>query len=392
MRSLLLCTRPPWPLRGGDRIRTWHLARALADLGPTSVVATRSPDEDPAAIATGLPFLEALHLPVLARSHAAARALAALPAGRPLQQALYDDRGARAAVREALELGVDVIVAHLVRPLPWLPASTPPVIVDVQDALSLQYREAAGRGHGWRRLAMAVERPRLASAEQAAIRRADGVGFISLRDQRAVLPRSDRPWAVLPAVVDPEAFAPDGRPPEPDTLGFVGNLRTAANRDMLLHFARRVFPLVRSERRRARLRILGQGADAEIRRLGRQPGVELVGEVEDVAPELRRCAVTICPQRFGSGVQNKVLQSLAVGTPAVITPPVAEALGAVEGVAVGHLDRTFGMRVVEVLQDPGLRARLRADGLGFIERNHHPRALAQSLRGLIDAVRRAPPG
>ncbi len=392
MRSLLLCSRAPWPLHGGDRIRTWHLARALADLGEVDVVAALGPDEDPDAVRAALPFVRRLHLPVLARGGAALRALGALPGDRPLQQALYDSPALRSAVQQALGERPDVVLAHLLRTVPWLPRDTPPLVVDVQDALSQQYASAAGRGHGWRRLAMTLERRRLAPAEAACVDRADATTFISARDARAVLPSPPGRWAVLPAVVDPQAFGPGPERPDPDVIGFVGQLRTAANRDMLEHFVRRVFPLVRSARRDVQLHIVGRGADRAIRRLARTPGVVLVGAVDDVAPTLRRCWLTICPQRFGSGVQNKVLQSLAVGTPAVITPVVAEALGPVEGVQVGGLDRSFAMRTVELLGDPDERGRLSRAGQAFIARQHHPSALTAALSDLLAALGASPPG
>ena len=390
MKSLLLCSRPPWPLHGGDRIRTWHLARALADLGEVSIVATRAAGESPEEIAAGLPFVARLRLPAMTRGGTAVRALAALPSDRPLQQAVYDGPAARRAVRDALADGPDVVVAHLIRTVPWLPPDTPPLVVDVQDALGAQYAAAAGRGHGWRRVAMAVERRRLGPAERAAIARSSAVTFISERDRLAVLPSSDRPWAILPAVLDPASFQPDESPPEPGLIGFVGQLRTAANRDMLEHFVRRVFPLVRSARRDARLHIVGRGADRELRRFGRIPGVVLVGAVDDVAPELRRCWLTICPQRFGSGVQNKVLQSLAVGTPAVVTPDVAAALAPSAGVAVGRLDRAFAMRVVELLGNEEERGRLSEAGIRHVRERHAPRALREALSGLLDRVVPAP--
>ncbi len=384
MRSLLLCSRPPWPLHGGDRIRTWHLARALADLGEVTVIAVRSPSESPDAIRAGLPFVHRLVLPTLAPVGAALRALAAIPGDRPLQQALYDAPAVHAAVSEALADGTDVVVAHLLRTLPWVPARTPPLVVDVQDALSLQYADA--RGRGWRRLALAVERRRVGPAEQAAIARADAATFISDRDRQAVLPSPTRPWAVLPAVVDPSTFAAGSELPEPDVLGFVGQLRTAANRDMLEHFVRRVFPLVRSARRDAQLRIVGRGADRAIRRRAEAPGVTLVGPVDDVAPELRRCWATICPQRFGSGAQNKVLQSLAVGTPAVVTPPVDEAFGGLPGVVVGRLDRSFAVALVELMGDPERRAALSAQGQAAVAGRHHPRVLTSALSDLLGEV------
>ena len=95
MKSLLLCSRPPWPLHGGDRIRTWHLAKALSALGDVSIVAARGQDEDPSAIEEALSFASSVRLPVLHRRTAALRAASALAlAASPLSMSAWIRRTA----------------------------------------------------------------------------------------------------------------------------------------------------------------------------------------------------------------------------------------------------------------------------------------------------------
>jgi len=394
VRTLLLCSRPPWPRRGGDRVRTFALARGLAGLGPIAIVALVPAGEAPEAVKAGLPFVERWWLPTARRGPATLRSAAAVAGRRPLQQALYDAPVARAAVAEAIAtFEPDVIVAHLVRTVPWLPASGPPVVIDVQDALSEQYRQSRARARGWRRLAFAVERRRIGEAEQAALRRADLVSYITPRDRRLVDPEGSTPSVITRAVIDVERFAAVPRAPEPGVIGFMGNLHTGPNRDMAIHFARRVLPLVRSARPEATLHLFGIDAPPDVRGLARLPGVHFVGPVDDAATTLARCALTVCPQRFGSGVQNKVLESLAVGTPAVVTPTVAEALGpeAAAAVAQGELDRGFAMRVVELLANPEQAARLGEAGRRFVAAVHAPDVAHAELFARVSRLTAAAP-
>ncbi len=385
VRTLLLCSRPPWPRRGGDRVRTFHLARALASIGEVDVVALRGADEDEAAIRAGLPFVRRWWLPVLRRPAAAVRTAGALLDARALQQAVYDAPEARAAVAEALDGGaIDVIVAHLVRTVPWVPADSPPLVVDVQDALSAQYEASRGRGRGWRGLAYSVERGRIGQAEAAAVTRADVVSFIADRDREQVVNGDPVRAVIARAVIDLDRFGADVEP-EPGVIGFLGNLRSASNRDMAVHMARRVLPLVRSARPEATLRVMGVEAGPAVRGLGRLPGVTYVGPVEDAAAELARCALTVCPLRFGSGVQNKVLESLAAGTPAVVTPEAAAGLGprAGDAIAVARLDRPFADEVVGLLADPAERARRAALGRRFVEAVHAPEVATADLLATV---------
>ena len=383
MRSLLLCSRPPWPLLGGDRIRTWHLARALADLGKVGVVATRSPLESAGDIAEGLPFVEPITLVPLTAS-APRRVLGAVRSGACLQQALYDAPEAREAVVTAIRrFEPDLIVAHLVRTVPWVPEDSPPLLVDVQDALSAQYADARSVP-GWRAWAVALERGRIHHAEAEAVGRADAVSFISDQDRRRVAGEAGH---VLPAVVDLDAFAP-GEPATKPVVGFVGNLSTAANADMVWYLARDIWPLVRRARADAELHVCGVGAGPALRRLEGADGLHYRGPVDDVAETLRGFAVTVCPQRFGSGVQNKVLQSLACGVPSVVTPTVAAALdpGAVAGLLVGASATAFAEAILQLLDDAELRASKGAGGRGYVQAHHAPAVLLEALRRAAEAA------
>jgi len=385
MRTLLLCSRPPWPLTGGDRLRAWHLARALSTLGPVDLVATRSADEDPAAVAAGLPFVDRIRLPVLARGGATLRALRAALDGSLLQQALYADPGAAAATAE-LAAEADVVVAHLIRTVPWLPRVRPPVLVDVQDALSAQYAGAVGRARGWRGAAARVEARRIGDAEQNAVRTADVVSFISARDRTLVLgAQTHRAGIVAGAAVD---LRPLPSPAPRSGVVFAGNLRTASNRAMAELLALRVWPIVRSVHRTAELRIVGVEASEAVRALGRRPGVTFVGPVADMDGALASAVASACPLEFGSGVQNKVLESLAMETPVVITPPAAAALGtsggAGTGMEVARLRRPFAERLVQLLSAPAKAAVMGAEGREWVAARHSPEV---ALAPLLDAVR-----
>lgn len=383
LRTVLLASRPPWPALGGDRLRTFHLVRALASLGPVTVV---TPGDDPlAGLQDTVPGCTVRAVPLRRRDRLGV--LRHLATDTPLQQALYDSKALRDATAEVVR-GADVVVAHLLRTMPWVPEDSPPLLLCLQDALSTQAAEAAaapGQAGGWRRMAVRLEQPRLLPAELAAAARAERVSFISERDRDALVQAGLSPaqTLVVPAAVEEIAEAP-ALDPEPGRLLFFGNLRTASNQDMAVHAARRLLPMIRSSHREARLAIAGIEAPAAVRRLDRLPGVDVLGRVDDLSPLVRRSWLTLCPLRFGSGVQNKVLESLAQGTPVVATPRVAETLAAGAPLAVGRLDRSFAVRAVELLADPGERRRLGELGIRFVREHHAPDV---AMAPLLDAVR-----
>ena len=141
LRTVLLASRAPWPPLGGDRLRTFHLVRALSSLGPVTVV---TPCDDPlAGLQEAVPGCTVRAVPLPRRDRLAV--LRHLASNTPLQQALYDTRALREATADAVR-GADVVVAHLLRTMPWVPEASPPLLLCLQDGL-VPPREAAELVH-----------------------------------------------------------------------------------------------------------------------------------------------------------------------------------------------------------------------------------------------------
>jgi glycosyltransferase involved in cell wall biosynthesis len=175
--------------------------------------------------------------------------------------------------------------------------------------------------------------------------------------ERSALERLGAATMLVPNGVDAELLAlPVGPPPGEEVL-FFGQLRFEPNAHGIARFLAEGWPLVAAARPAARLRIVGEGADAQLRRIVAQMRrVELVGLVSDIAPELARAAVVVVPVWEGAGTRLKVIESLAAARPVVGT-----ALG-VGG--IGFVDRRHG----SVADEPADIARAVAELLGAPER------------------------
>ena len=146
---------------------------------------------------------------------------------------------------------------------------------------------------------------------------------------------------------------------EHPTLGFVGALDYQPNTDAVGWFAREVLPIVRTHHPGVRFRVVGRGAD----RLGwirECPGVELVGAVGDVRPELDRTDVAVVPIRVGAGTRLKVVEALAHHLPLVTTTVGAEGIDVVDGrtALVADDPQRFADACLQLLEEPELRQRL----------------------------------
>ncbi len=182
------------------------------------------------------------------------------------------------------------------------------------------------------RLGLAMEWMRMLRYEIAAVERADLVITMS-DDDRAVLGRyvDPRHIVTVPNGVDCAHFAFGGEEREPASVLFVGFFRHEPNVEAVRYFCREVLPRLRRVRPETRFRIVGAYPPESVRRLGDIAGVEVTGQVDDIAPYYRRAAVFVAPVLQGSGTRLKILEAMASGCPVVSTTIGAEGLGARDG-------------------------------------------------------------
>src|SRR5207244_2106356 len=116
------------------------------------------------------------------------------------------------------------------------------------------------------------------------------------------------------------------------SCAFVGALDYLPNVDAAVWFAREVWPAIRATHPAAELRLIGRKPAPAVQELAALPGVKLIGQVPDVRPHVAAVAVVVAPLRLARGLQNKVLEALAMAKPVVAAPAALAALTAEPGV------------------------------------------------------------
>jgi glycosyltransferase involved in cell wall biosynthesis len=168
----------------------------------------------------------------------------------------------------------------------------------------------------------------------------------------------------------------------------VGALDYFPNEDAAVWFAREVWPAVRAKFPQAEFRIVGRNPTAAVRALASIPGVNLVGQVPDVRPFVASAAVVVVPLRLARGVQNKVLEAMAMGKAVVAAPASLAALRTESGVHLlsASAPREWADAVCGLLSSPERRRELGAAARGYVEEHHHwERCLLPLLAAIFPA-------
>jgi glycosyltransferase involved in cell wall biosynthesis len=144
------------------------------------------------------------------------------------------------------------------------------------------------------------------------------------------------------------------------------------NAQAMLMFCRDVLPHIWKSRPQVRLTIVGNNPPDAVRALIKDKRIAVTGYVADIRPYLGCASVALAPLLVAAGMQNKVLEALAMGTPMVATPASCRSLQVRDGVhlLIAEEPSAFAWAVLRLLKDQPLAERLRAAGRIYVEEHH----------------------
>jgi glycosyltransferase involved in cell wall biosynthesis len=326
------------------------------------------------------------------------RSLKALVSRRPLQVAFDGSPRLRAAIDNRLLCRrFDLLHVELVRTLDAVPEALPiPAIWDAVDCISQLYEQAGQVGITlMQRLIGSHEAQRLRAYEHVQLHRFRHVLVTSERDRQALLAIaqdgkamiSEQPpveITVQPHGIDQDYFQPYDGERQAETLVFSGKMSFHANIAGVCSLVRHILPLVWRKRPRVRLVIAGHDPPAWIRHLAKDPRIEVTGYVADLRPVIAQAQIAICPLPYAVGIQNKVLEAMALGTPVIASTPVAGGLQAVVGrdLLVADEPSDFAAAVLRLLEDQAQWRSLADHGVAYIRAYHHWDSIMQQITAI----------
>lgn len=392
---LFLCHRIPFPPDRGDKIRSYNILKRLAEIAPVHVGCFADDARDMSFLPDLMDVAAGTCLLPRNRSKLVA-GIFGLFKGQPILVSMFEHDKLHAWVEDRLAnrpiravVGYSAQMAHFVPPL------DPGIrfLMDFVDFDSAKYAAYGAAGTGPMAWINRREGRKLFDFERQTAQRADISSFVT--EAEAALFRQasglgpDRIVAIDNGVdltfFDPTAaFAPIEKPDGP-LLVFTGQMDYRPNVEAVESFARHTLPRVRASCPHATFAIVGRKPTEAVRALSDLPGVIVTGEVGDVRGWLAAADIVVAPLRIARGVQNKVLEAMAMGRPVVASPDAAEGIDAQHGahVLIASDAADEARRIDELLSDPH-----RAEQLGIAARQRMEQRYRWSatLAGLPDLL------
>jgi len=358
---LFLAHRAPFPPDRGDKIRSYHILRHLMRDWRVHLCAFAEQDSEavvPPELAGGL----ASHQLIRRTKKMPLAAAQALATGKPISLTAFTNPAMTAAV-DAVRARHSVAATYVFSGQMAQYRADEPTVMDMVDVDSAKFaslaqtsgmpmrtvytREARLLGTYERQVAASVAATLFVSeAEADLLRSTGGRGRIVAVENGIDAARYD------PGTVEP--VAGDG-----PLIVFTGQMDYRPNIDAVTRFAQHILPLVHKARPDARFAIVGRAPGPAVRRLA-SDRVIVTGEVADTRTWLSRAAVCVAPLDLARGIQNKLLEAMAMARPVVASVAAAHGIDHDGTIAVAGNDRDFAARVIAALNGPPANPAARA--------------------------------
>jgi sugar transferase (PEP-CTERM/EpsH1 system associated) len=392
MQNLLfLPHRIPYPPDKGDKIRSFHFLQHLAKSYRIHLGSFIDDPDDWSHVAGLREICADTHFASLRPATATLRALGGFVTGEALSLPYYRDRRLAAWVDRVLtQVRPDTVFVYSSAMAQYVLGAAPRprrIVMDFIDVDSDKWRQYAETQNWPMNWVYRREDRTLLSFDRRVAKAADASFFVSESEAdlfRRLAPESAAKVFAVGNGIDAAYFSPETAYANPydgggPALVFTGAMDYWPNVDAVIWFAREVFPRVRERFHEAVFVIVGSRPTAEVLQLGGLPGVSVTGRVADVRPYLAHAAAAVVPIRIARGIQNKVLEAMAMARPVVTTPQALEGIDAAPGVHLSLAGDTdaFAAATVDAVADPAAAEMGRAARARVVDAYGWPAKLAQ---------------
>lgn len=383
----MLLSRVPYPLEKGDKLRAYHLISRLAHKHEVYLFCLSDAKTDPAHIAHLQQFCKHIEVVRIERWRILLKLATAIFTRLPFQVAYFYHRKAQKRIDAAIErFKPDHVVCQLVRTTEYVRKRyTLPKTLDFMDTLSKGMERRTETAPLHLRPVFRMETRRLIRYENLMFDLFDNSVIISSQDRDYIYhPLRDR-MVVIPNGVDTGHFVPQALDPHYDLL-FTGNMNYPPNIDSVLFLVQKVLPIVRRDRPQTSLLVSGVDPSASVRDLARvDPLIAVTGWVRDIRSSYAAARIFVAPMQIGTGLQNKLLEAMAMRMPCITSALANNAVGAPPGdaILIGNTPEEYAALINTLLGDARERERIALNGYHFVRERFDWDRAADALEALI---------
>ncbi|MFO7979156.1 MAG: glycosyltransferase [Bacteroidales bacterium] len=383
-KIFVLLSRVPWPLEKGDKLRAFYQLRELSENHDIILCALNQGTVHPDAHAALKPFVRHLYFIPLKKYGIINRLTFNWFGTLPFQVAYFFDDKIRQKIQGLLkEHQPDHIYCQLIRMAHYLKDVKTDKTIDYQDVFSKGLKRRMEIAPWYLKPVLNIEYQRVMKYEARVFDFFDKKTIISLPDREAIGHPRKEEIVIIPNGVDTTFFQPLNTEKTFDLI-FSGNMGYPPNINAARYLVKQIMPLVWQHDPGISLVLAGTNPSPAVKALAGER-VRITGWVNDMRHYYGRARIFVAPMQIGTGLQNKVLEAMAMKLPCITSPLANQALGAQEGkdILIGNNPENYAKQIVTLLNDPEKYNTLATNGYQFIQRHFNWKKICQKLESVI---------
>jgi polysaccharide biosynthesis protein PslH len=387
VRLFVLLSRVPYPLEKGDKLRAFNHIRLLSKFYEIHLFCINDSDLHPEARKILLQYCKTVTFVRLSKSNIYLGLIRALFNGLPLQIGFFYNPIIKKQILEKIaEIKPDHIFCQLIRVAEYIKDLKIPKTLDYQDVFSKGAERMSSQSSVLMRPILQLEAKRVERYETKIFDFFDNRIIISEPDRDAINHPESNKIIVIPNGVDAEFFAHYSLPKEYDIL-FTGNMAYPPNINSVEYLVQQILPILKKVRPDIKILIAGASPVKKVRRLA-SGNVTITGWVENIRDCYAKSKIFVAPMQIGTGLQNKLLEAMAMKLPCISSGLANKSLHASEDneILIGYSPEDYAMKIIKILDDHETYERISEGGYRFVHRNYNWEAQVSTLHNLIEAT------
>lgn len=387
MRLFVLLSRFPYPLEKGDKLRAFHQLRILSKHHEVYLCALHENELQQDWINEVKQYCTELETVRLSRIDQALNLGLSLLSSEPFQVAYFHQQSAQKTVNSLIETWKpDMIYCQLLRTAKYMRnIHNVRKVIDFQDAFSKGIERRLKTDPWYWKPILRSELNRLNSYEQQVFKNFDHCTIISEQD-REQLPFEQRNEVIIVRNgVELDDFQPSTELKTVDVL-FAGNMGYPPNVDAAVFLAIEVMPIVRVRIPNAKLMLAGARPDPKVKELANEL-TEVTGWVDDIRDCYAKAKVFVAPMMIGTGLQNKLLEAMAMEIPCITSTLANNALKATpnEQILIAESPQEYANHIIELLENQEKAKLIAANGHSLVSEQFSWEGATKPLLDILSA-------
>ncbi|MFU8842386.1 MAG: glycosyltransferase [Bacteroidales bacterium] len=385
MKIFVLLSRFPYPLEKGDKLRAFHQIRCLSANHEIHLCALNDTSLKPEYISALQPYCRSVNvidLPFMGRLFNIFRAFIN---GKPFQVGYFFNPAAKKKIEQLIrDISPDHIFCQLVRVTEYVKTQQIPKTLDYQDVFSKGAERRSKTASFYLKPVLISEYRRLLKYEHDIFSAFDHKTIISVPDRDLIPHPDNEKIVVVMNGVDTDFFKPLSVDKRYD-LVFTGNMGYPPNVHAAEFLVKKILPLVHQKKPGTNVLLAGATPHNNVKALAGK-WVTVTGWVDDIRLCYAQARVFIAPMQIGTGLQNKLLEAMAMRIPSITSDLANSALNATHGkdILVGKNAGEFAEHILNLLADEKLAASVAAQGYAFVHNHYNWQAATRNLEILME--------